>query len=92
MVHKALKDETVCEIPTGKYDAVRTLRHALQQAERGEITDVIIITNEREKEDDSYNLDCAWSDLQKRDILWMQRWFNSWLNKRYFGNFHSDPD
>ena len=92
MVHKALREQTIHELPTGKYDAVRTLRHALQQAERGEITDVILITNERKTEDDSYNLDCAWSDMQRRDILWLQRWFNSWLNKRYFGNFHSDPD
>jgi len=84
--------DNVKELPVGEYDAVRTLRHALQQAERGEIDDVIILTNKRDAKDDSYTLDCAWSDMEKRDILWMQRWFNSWLNKRYFADFHGDPD
>jgi len=82
--------DNVKDLPTGKYDAERTLRRVLQMAERGDITDVIIITNDRDEEEDSYTLDCAWSDMEKRDILWMQRWFNSWLNKRYFGDFHGD--
>ena len=92
MVHKELKDEKVRELPIGEYNAVRTLRHALQQAERGEFTDVIIITLDQDPDDDGWSLDCAWSDLKKQEILWMQRWFNSWLNKRYFGDYHSDPD
>ena len=89
MERKILKDEKVHELPIGKYDAVRTLRHALQQAERGDFTDVIIITR-KNTDDDGWDLDCAWSDLKKQEILWMQRWFNSWLNKRYFGDFHND--
>lgn len=92
MVRDALKQEKVRELPTGKYDAVRTLRHALQQAERGDITDCIIITLKRAKDDDGQDLDCAWSDMTRHEVMWLQRWFNSWLNKRYFGDFHGDPE
>lgn len=84
--------DNVVEIPIGEYDAVRTLRHALQQAERGEFTDVIIIYQKKVEEEDAHDLWCCWSDMQRYDILWMQRWFNSWLNRRYFGMWHEDDD
>ncbi len=92
MVRDALKKEKIRELPVGEYDAVRTLRHALQQAERGDITDCIIIMMKRDTEGDGQDLDCTWSDMTRHEVLWLLRWFNSWLNKRYFGDFHSDDD
>ena len=96
MVRKVLKDEKVRELPVGGYDAVRTLRHALQKAERGDIKTVILICtdglNEKDCHPNGVDFWADWSDMTREQVLWCQRWFNSWLNKRYFGDFHSDDD
>jgi len=84
----------VTELPTGEYDAIRTLRHALQQAEKGEIKTVIIICTDGIEDADSHkdgqDIWACWSDMTREQVLWCQRWFNSWLNKRYFGDYHVD--
>jgi hypothetical protein len=85
----------ITELPVGKYDAVRTLRHLLQQAESGQVTNVICITYEG-CEDDEHN-DCeimcaSWSNMSRNEILWGARWFNSWLNNRYFARYHEPDD
>lgn len=82
----------VIEIPAGKFDAVRTLRDALQRAEDGEINTVILIcaVGIREDDDDGHDIWATWSEMKRHEVLWCQRWFNSWLNKRYFGDYHSD--
>lgn len=86
------KPDVVTELPTGKYDAVRTLRHALQQAERGDIKTVVIVCTDGmdPKGDDGQDIWACWSDMTREQVLWCQRWFNSWLNKRYFGDYHVD--
>ena len=85
-----MASDNVKELPVGKYDAVRTLRHALQMAERGDIKTVVIIcTNEKP---DGPGIQAFWSDMPRYEVLWCCRWFNSWLDKRYFGDFHSDDD
>lgn len=83
----------VIELPTGQYDAVRTLRHLLQQAEKGEVKNVVVIVFEDDDLDnDSQTLSACWSDMTRMDILWAARWFNSWLNNRYFAKFHREPE
>ena len=87
------KSATVIELPIGDYDAVRTLRHALQKAERGEIKTVILICTDGLNEEDAFDgtdFWANWSDMTREQVLWCHRWFNSWLNKRYFGDFHND--
>ncbi len=86
----------VIELPIGEYDAIRTLRHALQKAEKGEIKTVIIICtdglSEKDANKEGTDFWACWSDMTREQVLWCQRWFNSWLNKRYFGDYHSDED
>lgn len=84
--------DKVTELPVGDYDAVRVLRHALQLAEKGEIDQVVVICCKHHAEGEGSDLWACWSDMVKLEVLWLQRWFNSWLNKRYFGDFHEDPD
>lgn len=81
----------VTELPAGKYDAVRVLRQTLQLAEEGEIDDVIVIC-QKQHIDSGNDLWVVWSELARRDVFWLCRWFNSWLDKRYFGDYHSDED
>jgi hypothetical protein len=85
----------VIEIPAGKFDAVRTLRDALQRAEDGEIKTVILICSsglamEDAAEDGGHDIWATWSEMTRHEVLWCQRWLNSWLNKRYFGDYHAD--
>ena len=86
------KSATVHELPTGKFDAIRTLREALSRAETGEIKSVIIICTDGITGEDvpegGMDLWATWSEMTREQVLWCQRWFNSWLNKRYFGDFH----
>jgi hypothetical protein len=84
----------VIEIPAGKFDAVRTLRDALQRAEDGEIKTVILIcaVGVREEDDDASDIWATWSEMKRHEVLWCQRWFNSWLNKRYFGDYHRNEE
>lgn len=87
----------VIEIPAGKFDAVRTLRDALQRAEDGEIKTVIIICSDGlPKPDDTseggHDIWATWSEMRRHEVLWCERWFASWLNKRYFGDYHIDDD
>lgn len=82
------------ELPVGEYDAVRTLRHALQHAEQGKIKNVIIICadglskEECEARGTAADMWASWSDMTREQILWLTRWFNSWINMRYFGMYH----
>lgn len=85
------KSDNVKELPVGEYDAVRTLRHNLQQAERGEIDQVIVLCRNVDA-NDGVTLWAAWSDMTRYEVLWLQRWFNSWLNKRYFFDYHEDDE
>lgn len=83
----------VTELPTGDYDAVRTLRHLLQEAEEGRVEHVICIVTEPcddEEHPDCQILAACWSDQKREEILWGARWFNSWLNHRYFGRYHDE--
>jgi len=84
MVHSLKK---VFELSAGKFDAVRTLRDALAEAERGNIDHVIIIAAEDE-EGHPQDLWCTWSHLTRVDVLWMTRWLNSKINHRYFSQWH----
>ncbi len=92
-----MPSSNVREIPVGKFDAVRTLRDALQRAEDGEIKNVIIICSAgMPKPDDTADpgpgIWVTWSEMRRYEVLWCQRWFNSWLNKRYFGDYHDDEE
>ena len=85
------------ELPVGKYDAVRTLRETLRRAEDGDIKAVIIICSsglamEDVAPDGGHDMWAVWSEMRQYEVLWCQRWFNSWLNKRYFGDYHADGD
>ncbi len=79
----------VIELPVGKFDAVRTLRDALSEAEKGNIKRVVIICSDEDAKDGAIQW-ATWSEMTREQVLWLQRWFNSWLNKRYFGDYHSD--
>jgi hypothetical protein len=90
-----MPSSNVREIPAGKFDAVRTLRDALQRAEDGEIKAVVLICStglamEDAAPDGGHDIWATWSEMRRYEVLWLLRWFNSWLNKRYFGNYHSD--
>jgi uncharacterized NAD(P)/FAD-binding protein YdhS len=83
--------KNVVELSAGKFDAVRTLRDALAEAERGDIDHVIIIMADDE-EGHARDLWCTWSELTRFDILWAARWFNSKINHRYFAMWHTDGE
>ncbi len=84
----------VIELSAGKFDAVRTLRDALAEAERGDINHVIIIMADSPDGADNRPGDmwCTWSELTRVDVLWMTRWLNSKINHRYFSKWHDDDD
>jgi rubrerythrin len=88
-MERSLKN--VVELSAGEFDAVRTLRDALAEAERGKIQHVIIIMADDE-EGHARDLWCTWSELTRFDILWAARWFNSKINHRYFGMWHNNDD
>jgi hypothetical protein len=73
----------VAELPVGQYDAVRTLRHALAQAERGDFTDCVVIVNNRHGTDDD-RVWAVWSDMDAQHVWWLCSWFVSFLRRRYF--------
>jgi len=86
--------KNVHELSIGKFDAVRILRDCLAEAERGDIRHVIVICADAMDEgeaDDGQYLWATWSDMRKEQVLWLQRWSNSFINHRYFGRYH-DPD
>lgn len=75
----------VRELPAGKYDAVRTLRHLLAQAERGDFNHVLVICNKRTpdpNEDDG--IYANWSDMDAQQVWWLASWLISFLRRRYF--------
>lgn len=74
----------VVELPTGSYDAVRTLRHALAQAERGDFTDCLIVFSRRGGPDGDA-VWTAWSDMHANHVWWLAGWLMSFLRRRYFG-------
>ncbi len=85
----------VTELPVGKYDAVRILRESLQRAEAGEIKAVILICSsglamEDAADDGGHDIWAVWSEMRRYEVLWLQHWLASWLNKRYFGDYHAD--
>ena len=84
--------DKVTELPTGSYDAVRTLRHLLQQAERGDFDQVAVICMKRSPGDDPDGIWAVWSDMIRMDVHWMASWFKSFITHRYFGRYHGDDD
>jgi len=81
----------VTELPVGEFDAVRTLRNALALAEKGEFKHVIILTaSDSDEIMDEQIMEPHWSRMSRKDVLWMTRWFNSYVNYRYFGAWHDD--
>jgi hypothetical protein len=83
-VHVDVSTTNVRELPVGEYDAVRTLRSLLAQAERGEITDVIVIAT-LDREDDSSDIWASWSRAPSRQhIWWRATWLVEFLKRRYF--------
>ena len=76
--------DNVKELPTGDYDAVRTLRHLLSQAEAGEFDSVLVICNKWDTSETEGHLWACWSDMQMKDIWWQAGWLTSYLYRRYF--------
>ena len=76
----------VAEIPTGKYDAVRTLRQLLAQAEQGDFQHVLVIcdNHNRKADGNTAQIWACWSDMDTRDVWWMAGWLTSYLYRRYF--------
>lgn len=75
---------SVTDLGVGKYDAVRTLRILLDQAERGEFQHVLVICDNRKVEGSTGEIWASWSDMDTRDVWWMVGWLTSFLNRRYF--------
>ncbi len=87
--------KNVIELSAGKFDAVRTLRDALAEAERGDITHVIVIAADNADEGKIARpgtIWCTWSELTRVDVLWMTRWLNNKIDYRYFGMWHEDQE
>ncbi len=74
----------VSELPTGEYDAVRTLRHLLSQAEAGEFNNVLVICNQDRDDDKEGEIWASWSDMNVRHVWWLSGWLTSYLCRRYF--------
>lgn len=74
----------VRELPVGQYDAVRVLRSLLAKAERGEITDVMVITT-KDREGDAADIGVCWSNSPSRQVVWWRAtWLIEFLKRRYF--------
>ena len=84
----------VLELSAGKFDAVRTLRDALAEAERGDIDHVLIIMADNADDAPSRPgmIWCTWSELTRVDVLWLTRWLNAKINHRYFSKYFDDDD
>ena len=81
----------VTEIPRGEYDAVRTLRHLLAMAEKGEIVRCLVVVAEPIKGDDGAEaMWASWSDMTRESVLWMTRWLQQCITRRYFGGPEED--
>ena len=75
----------VIEIPVGQYNATRTLRHLLALAEKGRIARCLVVVTEPSPEDEPGEMVYAsWSDMTRHEVLWMTRWLNTAINRRYF--------
>jgi hypothetical protein len=75
----------VRELPAGRYDAVRTLRHLLAQAERGDFNHVVVICNKRgESPSSDDEIWACWSDMDATHVWWAASWLVSFLRRRYF--------
>ena len=81
----------VTELPVGKYDAVRTLRQCLKMAEEGECNRVMVVM-QRVSDDEIKNIEEApeayYSEMPRWEALWLARFLNSFLNHRFFGQYH----
>lgn len=81
----------ITELPTGEYDAVRTLRHLLAQAEKGQFNHVLVIANRRKEPtekipDGDDAIWATWSDhMTAEHIVWLSTWLSSFLLRRYWG-------
>lgn len=75
---------SVTELPTGKYDAARTLRHLLAQAEAGRFNHVLVICDNTTADAATDEIWATWSDMDARDVWWMAGWFVGYLRRRYF--------
>ena len=76
----------VTELPIGKYDAVRTLRHLLALAEKGEIDGVVVVCRKEGKKGDDHW--ATWSDMRRMEVWWLAGWFHGFIHRRYFGGHH----
>lgn len=85
--------KNVHELEAGKFDAVRILRDCLADAERGKIKHVIVVCadalNEGEADDGQFFW-ATWSHMTREQVLWLTRWLASFVNHRYFGQYHGD--
>lgn len=83
----------ITEIPAGKYDAVRTLRHCLAMAEKGDIDDVVLVCSKKGepmKPADGDDIWMTWSDMPRWSVWWYVGWAHAFIYRRYF---HGDgPD
>lgn len=82
----------VLELPTGEYDAVRTLRLLLSEAEAGEFNNVVVICNKRDAENEDGSVWAMWSDMDAQHVWWLTGWLTAFLYRRYFGGFTKDDD
>jgi len=81
------KPSNVTELPVGKYNAVRTLRQLLAEAERGEIESVMVVTVSKPN---GIGLQYAWSEMTRYNVLWMATYIYRTVVKRYFGEWDNE--
>ena len=82
----------VVELPVGKNDAIRCLRHALLQAEAGRISNVIMVCTGPEDDNPGQDTWAWWSDMKREEILWYTRWLQTYIDFRYFGRSCDDDE
>ncbi len=89
------KPDNVEELPVGNYDAVRTLRMCLQMAEKGDINRVVVVVQsvpDGESEGNEGAAEVYYCEMPRYEILWLNRFLNSFVNHRFFSKFHEDDD
>jgi hypothetical protein len=74
----------VVNLPVGQYDAVRTLRELLTQAERGDFQNVLVVCDNRDTADESGRIWASWSHMDTRDVWFIVGWLFSYVQRRYF--------
>lgn len=90
-----MTSDNIEEIPVGKYDAVRTLRMCLQMAERGEFNRAMVVVQNvpgGEIEGKEGAPEVFYSEMPRWEALWLARFLNSFMDHRFFGQFHEDDE